>query len=332
MRFFITGATGFIGTELIHFLHKKNHTIRVFCRPTSKTDVFGHIPVEISYGNICDFHSIKKAIKGCDYVIHLAGYAKNWAKNPQIFYDVNLQGLDNLLKAAQEERIKKALIISTCMVFGPSNKNPVNENINQIENHLCEYQHSKCEADKLGLSANQDGLPVVIVHPTRVFGPGLLTEGNSVTIMIEKYLQGKWRYILSDGTAVGNYVYIDDVVQGIWKAFERGKPGEKYILGGENLSYNEFFDTVRQISKCRRFMFHTPAWTAMGIARIQLLLAYVFKKYPLITPKWIRIFLMNWAFSSDKAQKELGYTITPFKQGIDKTIKWLRSGQAKNRG
>ncbi len=327
MRFFITGATGFIGTELIKFLHNKGFTIRVFCRPTSDTNVFNQIPVEIAYGDIRDIHSIEEGIKECDYIIHLAGYAKNWAKDPRTFYDINYHGLDHLLKAARKERIKKAVLVSTCMVFGPSNKNAVNEDANPGEVHLCDYQHSKCEADKLGLSVVQDGIPVVLVHPTRVFGPGLFTEGNSVTILIKNYIEGKWRFILSDGSAVGNYVFIDDVVQGIWKAFERGVHGEKYILGGENISYNDFYNTLAAMSKQSRHMIHIPKWSAMTAARLQLFLAKYFGKYPLITPDWIRIFSIDWAFSSDKAQKELGYTITPFKLGIEKTIEWLRSGQ-----
>jgi nucleoside-diphosphate-sugar epimerase len=332
MRFFITGATGFIGTELIRLLHKKGYTIRVFCRPRSNTDVFNHIPIEIAYGDIRDFQSIKEGIKGCDYVIHLAGYAKNWAKNPQTFYDINLHGLENLLKAAQQEGLKKAVLVSTCMVFGPSKKNITQENEGLTEDFLCDYQRSKCEADKLGLSVDQSRFPVVIVHPTRVYGPGLLTEGNSVTILIKNYIEGKWSVILSDGSALGNYVFIDDVIQGIWKAFEHGKPGEKYILGGENLSYNDFYKIVGDISKQNRSVIHIPIWMAMGIARLQLLLAHTFRKHPLITPKWIRIFLMDWAFSSEKAQKELGYTITPFKQGVKKTIDWLCSEQKMNKG
>lgn len=329
MRFFITGATGFIGTELIRFLHKKGYMIRAFCRPNSNTDVFNQIPIEIAYGDIRDFHSIEEGIKECDYVIHLAGYAKNWAKDPQTFYDVNLHGLDNLLKASCEEGIKKAILVSTCMVFGPSKKKVVQECDGLTEDCLCDYQRSKCEADKLGSNIDQSKFPVVIVHPTRVYGPGLLTEGNSVTILVKNYIEGKWSAILSDGSAQGNYVFIDDVIQGIWKAFEHGKPGEKYILGGENLSYNEFYKIVGDISKQHRSVIHIPFWTAMGIARLQLLLAHTLKKHPLITPKWIRIFSMDWAFSSEKAQKELGYNITPFRQGVKKTIDWLRSDQKK---
>ncbi|MBN2244262.1 MAG: NAD-dependent epimerase/dehydratase family protein [Candidatus Aminicenantes bacterium] len=329
MRFFITGATGFIGTELIRFLHNKGFKIRIFCRPSSNTDVFGQIPVEIAYGDIRDLHSIEEGIKECDYIIHLAGYAKNWAKDPQTFYDINLHGLENLLKAARKEGIKKTILTSTCMVFGPSKQTAVNEKANPLGDHLCEYQHSKCEADKLGLSLDQDGIPVVIVHPTRVYGPGLLTEGNSVTLLIKNYIEGKWRFILSDGSAVGNYVFIDDVVQGIWKAFERGNHGEKYILGGENISYNEFYEIIASISHQHLHMIHIPLWLAMAAARFQLFFAKYFGKYPLITPDWIRIFSIDWAFSSDKAQKELGYTITPFKLGIEKTIKWLRSYQKK---
>jgi nucleoside-diphosphate-sugar epimerase len=103
-------------------------------------------------------------------------------------------------------------------------------------------------------------------------------------------------------------------------------------LGGENLSYNDFYKIVGDISKQHRSVIHIPIWTAMGIARLQLLFAHTFRKHPLITPKWIRIFSMDWAFSSEKAQKDLGYTITPFKQGVKKTIDWLRSDQKINRG
>ena len=218
------------------------------------------------------------------------------------------------------------------MVFGPSKNSEQQENEQDSKDFHCEYQRSKYEAEKAVTSFVQQGLSVMLVHPTRVFGPGLLTEGNSMTQMIQLYLKGKFRMILSDGSAIGNYVFIDDVVQGLWLAAEKGRPGEQYILGGENLSYTDFFETLKDVSNCSRSMFHLPPWMAMGFSYLQSFLANVFGKHPLITPEWTRIFLMDWAFSSQKAEEELGYIITPIRTGLEKTVDWIYAGQPQPLG
>ena len=178
---------------------------------------------------------------GCEQVYHLAAYAKNYAKSPNTFFDSNNNAVRMILSLALEKKVRKVLVMSTSMTFGPSNHHAVNEESIRSTQPLTLYEASKIEAEKTVSDFLGKGLEIVIVNPTRLFGPGLITEGNSVTKMIQLYLNGKFRLILGDGNSVGNYAFISDVVDGCINAMNKGRDGEKYILGGENLSYNQFF-------------------------------------------------------------------------------------------
>ena len=323
MKILITGATGFIGGELTRFISCQGYSVRAQCRPTSDIAALSNDTVQVCWGDVLDFSSVKKAVDGCDYVFHLAGYAKNWAKNPRTFFEVNVSGTKNVLDASKQANVKKVVVTSSCMTFGPSNGTPIKESDERTAEFLTEYERTKFYAEELVADYAGDGLPVVIVNPTRVFGPGLLTEGNSVTTMVQLYLKGKWRLILGDGSSIGNYASVEDVVRGHWLALLRGRPGEKYILGGENLSYNEFFEVLANISRRRYQMIRVPVWTALAVSNVEELRARWFSHYPLITPPWLKTFVADWAFSSGKAQTELGYTITPFRKALHKTIAWL---------
>ncbi|MCK4417508.1 MAG: SDR family oxidoreductase [Candidatus Latescibacteria bacterium] len=323
MKLLVTGATGFIGSNLTRFLCSRGYVVRALCRPTSNINVLSDTTVQIYRGDVLDISSVKRAVDGCDYVFHLASYAKNWAKNPQAFFEVNVIGTKNVLEASKQANVKKVVVTSSCMTFGTSKGEPRKESDRRSMDFFSEYESTKSYAEEIVLEFVRNGLPVVIVNPTRVFGPGLLTEGNSVTKMIELYLQGKWRLILADGSAVGNYAFVEDVVLGHWLALQQGCLGERYILGGENLTYNAFFDTLAQISQRHNTMIHVPVWLALAFSHIEVLLARGFGIYPLITPRWISIFSADWVFSSKKAQTELGYRITSFREALQKTLVWL---------
>lgn len=323
MKVLITGATGFIGSELTRFLSSKGYSVRALCRPKSNIDALSNDTVQICWGNILDFSSVEKAVDGCDCVFHLAAYAKNWAKNPSTFFEVNVTGTKNVLDASKQANVKKVVVTSSGVTFGPSNGTPIKESNKRTAEFFTEYERNKFHAEELVRDYVSNGLPAVIVNPTRVFGPGLLTEGNSATTMTQLYLEGKWRLILGDGSSVGNYVSVEDVVRGHWLALLRGRPGEKYILGGENLSYNEFFEVLANISRRRYRMIHVPIWIALAVSNVVELRARWFGLYPLITPPWVRTFCADWALSSEKAQTELGYTITPFRKSLHKTVVWL---------
>jgi nucleoside-diphosphate-sugar epimerase len=323
MKILVTGGTGFIGSRMIRFLCSSGITVRVLCRPSSDISVLTDFPVQIYKGDILDSSSVELAVEGCDYVFHLAGYAKNWAKDPQTFFRVNVTGTKNVLDASRKARVKKAVLTSTCLTLSTSNGELKKESDPRAEDFFCEYERTKFLAEQLISAYVQSGLPVVVVNPTRVFGPGLLTEGNSATKMIQLYLEGKWRFILGDGSALGNYVFVDDVVRGHWLALQRGCPGEKYTLGGENLTYNEFFRVLGEISQHHYRMIHVPYSIAAAFSELGMLFARLFGLYPLITRDWVRLFASDWAVSSERARSELGYEITPFYEALRKTVVWL---------
>jgi len=323
MNVLITGATGFIGQNLTRYLFFRDYNLRALCRFSSNFSVLSEIPIQIYQGDVRDMSSVEKALNGCDYVFHLAGCARNWSKDRQVYFDVNVKGTKNVLEAAQKMDIKKVIFISTSMTFGPSKDSPKNEFEKRESDFFCDYERSKFYAEDAVDSYIRRGLPVVIVNPTRVFGPGLLTEGNSVTKIVLMYLKGKWRLVPGDGSAIGNYVFIEDLVQGIWLALQNGKPGEKYILSGENLSMNTFFDTLAKLSHKNFKMIHLPLWIVQIYAGFQISLAKWLDYYPLITPDWVKVLSKDWTFCSNKAKRELGYTFTPFQDALLKTIKWL---------
>lgn len=322
MKIMMTGATGFIGNSLFNHLYKQNVDINVLCR--TKNLLFPDKQnVNLFVGDITNMKSIEQCMEGCEQVYHLAAYARNWAKNKNLFFESNQQGFENILKSAFKYKIKRLLFMSTSVTFGPSESDLVDENKIKSVPPLTLYEASKIEAEKTVNQYLQKGLDIVIVNPTRLFGPGLLTEGNSVTKMIDLYVRGKFRFILGDGNAIGNYAFIDDVVFGCINAMVKGRTGEKYILGGENLSYNEFFSIVKTTSKKDYKMLHIPEFVGLAYAYVENILAQATKHYPAITPDWVKTFAINWGFSSNKAECEIDYKITPFEQALSKTINWI---------
>jgi farnesol dehydrogenase len=146
--------------------------------------------------------------------------------------------------------------------------------------------------------------------------------------MIDWYLQGKWRVVLGDGDMVGNYVFVDDLIDGYLRAMNYGKAGERYILGGENVSFDEFFDVLSEVSGRRFRMFHLPARIARLFARIEEWRSRHLRHYPMITPGWAETFLANWANSCNKAKRNLGYRVTPLRSAFEQAIKWLQEQSA----
>lgn len=328
MSVLVTGATGFIGTHLVRHLAQRGESVSVLCRPTADITSFNDENIQIFRGDILDASSVERVMEGCDRVFHLAAYARNWAKAPHAYYETNVGGLKNVLDAALEGSVKKVVFTSSALTMGPSNGTPVNESFGKSAKFFTEYVRSKFLAEQNVKDYVSRRLNVVIVNPTRVFGPGLLNEGNSVTRLIQLYLDGKWRIILGDGKAMGNYVFVDDVIRGLLLAMENGRTGEKYILGGENVSFIDFLSILSILSKKKYRLFYLPAYIALAISEIEKFRAQWFNHYPLITPGWVKVFLEDWAYSCTKAEHELGYTITPLREALEITIGWLeRSGE-----
>jgi farnesol dehydrogenase len=262
---------------------------------------------------------------GCDYVFHLAAYAKNWAADPQTYTRVNIEGTRNVFMVAQELKVERVVWTSTIVTLGPTPPGIVgNEQMpRHTEHYFTEYERTKTVMEREAADWIKNGLPLVIVNPTRVFGPGLQSESNSVTKLIDEYRRGLFPILLNRGRNIGNYGFIDDVAEGHILAMERGKVGERYILGGENMSLKDFFQMVDKTDGKKRFQLKILWVIPMLVAQYLALQAKCWGIYPPITPGWVRTFLVDWAFSCVKAERELGYRITPFEEAVRQTCRWL---------
>ncbi|MGC8824824.1 MAG: NAD-dependent epimerase/dehydratase family protein [Bacteroidales bacterium] len=327
MRVFVTGGTGFIGEKLIRQLIFRGYKVNALYRSESKKNAIDLPQVNWIAGDITDANCLMIATKGCDVVFHVAAYAVAWEEHPGDFRKFNVQGTINVLNAALANGVKKVVFTSTAGIFGPSLYKNITEESKSPLPHFTGYESSKAEAEQVIIDeyVKKKGLNVVIVNPTRVFGPGPLNQGNSTTLMIKKYIEGKWHILPGNGNAIGNYAFVDDVVNGHLLAMEHGKAGERYILGGENLSYRQFFDTLSRIHAHRHWLIPLPLPIMLLIANILLWVHAVYPKFlPPFTPAHVRKFNYNWEVSCEKAIRELGYNITPFEQALQKTIAHLK--------
>ncbi len=324
-KVFVTGATGFIGTKLVNELVRKGHTVHALSRSSSNRSGLEHERIKIRLGDILDRESLEKGMGGCTQVYHLAAYAKNWSRDKSVFRRMNIDGMRNVFEAAKVAGIKRLVFTSTIVAFGPTKPGVTgDEKMPRITDHYyTEYEETKSQAEKEALAYASKKFPVVIVNPTRVYGPGKMTEGNSVSLMIDQYDRGLVPILLNRGVNIGNYVFVDDLVRGHILAMEKGKVGERYILGGENVSLERVYRTVDEVSGKKHFQMNLPPALAHLYAKEEQLKAEWFGIYPQITPGWVDTFLQDWAYSCAKAEKELGYVITPFKEGVRLTYQWL---------
>ena len=325
MKYFITGATGFIGSNLALTLAEKGHQVKALVRDKARAARLKHDHIELVYGSLDNKNILEEAMDGVDGVFHLAAYAKPWAKDPTLYNKINLVGTHHVVEAAKAKQVNKIVFTSTAGTIGPSSEAPLNENSLRGFDFFNEYESTKFMAEKYLKDYVLQGMNICIVHPSRVYGPGLLSKSNAVTVMVRDFLRGRWRIIPGNGKRVGNYVYIDDVVEGHIAAMEKGKPGEQYILGGENVSYLTFFTTIRSLSGKSFRLIKVPVGLLIAISFLQMQLARMVNRPPLIPPKWVKKYLYDWALDSRKAQEELDYKITPINTGLLHTIHWLEN-------
>jgi nucleoside-diphosphate-sugar epimerase len=335
-KIFVTGATGFIGTRLVQALVERGLRVRALSRRDgvapppgfgrSQPGPLQHGLVEIVRGDITDRDSLLRGMEGCSRAFHLAAYAKNWAPDSMMFYRMNVEGMQNVFGAARQQGVARVVWTSSIVTFGPTPPGVVgDETLPRITPAcLTEYEQTKVTAEREALRQAAEGLPVVIVNPTRVYGPGHLTEGNSLARLINDYDRGRVPVLLNRGVNIGNYVLVDDVVRGHVLAMQRGRIGERYILGGENASLKEFFLTIDRVSGKTHFEIPMPHFTPLLFAWLQKKRAEWFGVYPAITPGWIKTFSVDWAYRSDKAIRELGYSPTPLEDGLRITYQWLQ--------
>ncbi len=324
MKYLITGATGYIGVQLAKRLAGEGHTVHALYRSESKTAELKNIEgIKLVKGDILFPESLKEAVRGCNGVFHVAALAKPWDKNPQTFYQYNVQGALNVFDAARKAGAFRIVFTSTAGVISPSNGKPSDEYTPRSVDFFTDYERSKAQAEEKAVDLSKAGMEIVIVNPTRVYGPGQLSDSNGVTRMVKLYLKGKFRTLPGDGKSIGNYVYIDDVIDGHIRAMEQGRAGERYILGGDNVSFNDFFNLLSDLTGKSGKLYKIPIPVMNLAARFMEVRANLTGTPPLLTPPWVKKYLYNWELSSEKAKRDLGYEYTPIEVGLGKTIDWI---------
>ncbi|MCX7919700.1 MAG: SDR family oxidoreductase [bacterium] len=333
----VTGATGFLGKNLATELRRRNEPVRAFVRSrkSEASCALKELGIELAEGDITDEISLTKAVAGCQYVLHTAALVKTWVRDRVQFDRVNVEGLGNVLTCATRAGVQKIIYTSSFIALGPTDGVVADENY--ISPHRLtistafhnDYERTKYLADQLARKYANEGYPVVILYPGVIYGPGEMTQGNIVVNLIQQYLNRKLPGLLGDGSKQWNYVYVDDVVTGHILALEKAPLGARYILGGENASIQTFISLLESLSNIPAPKRHIPYWLAKFVAGCEEVYARFSNRIPQNTRGTIEIYKHDWTYTSAKAEQELGYTHIPLKEGLVKTLAWLKTKQGQ---
>jgi len=323
MKSLVTGATGFLGSAVMLCLLKAGHDVRLLVRPNSDRRNIDNLPVEISEGDLRDHHSLEKAVSGCDYLFHVAADYRLWVPDPQTMYDINVQGTKALIIAAANAGLKRIVYTSSVAALGlTADGTPADENtsvtLEQINGY---YKRSKFVAEQtVHELTTQHQLPLVIVNPSTPIGPRDIRPTPTGRIVLDT-LHDKMPAYVNTGL---NIAHVDDIAQGHLLACEKGKTGERYILGGHNMTLLEVLETLDDIIGRRKKRVNLPTNLMLPIAWIMEKIAAVTHKEPRATLDSIRMAKKMMFFSSEKAIRDLGYQTRPARLALEDAVKWYQ--------
>jgi NAD+-dependent farnesol dehydrogenase len=325
MSTLLTGATGFLGNNLLRRLLDDGNQVRVLVRNPKALGVESD-KLTIIQGDLRDAEAVEKAVDGAKRIFHVAAVVKEWVKDWSIFQRVNVDAWETLLKTAQRAGVQRIVHTSSFFALGQTDAATVaDESLRHEPDHFHNpYEQTKYLASKITADYVGSGVPVISVIPGFIFGPGAMTEGNMIAKTLQDMGRGKFPGIPGDGEKQWTYSFAGDVVNGHILAMEKGSVGQSYILGGENHTLNEFVEVAQKHLGRKIPKRHLPLGLLKFSAFFLEKIANATGKPPMLTRNTVATLRHNWAYSSQKAIDELGYTITPFDEAILKTVTWLR--------
>ncbi|MBI3939700.1 MAG: NAD-dependent epimerase/dehydratase family protein [Acidobacteria bacterium] len=317
----VTGGTGYLGKSLVRALLKRGFILNLLVRENSSLS--GLEGCNFFLGDIADPDSIRPALENCAFVFHLAARVRLWSPNPAEFDQVNVQGYENLLQLCAEAGVKKILRTSSFIVFGPSNGGVHTEESRCNVRPFGDYDRTLILAEDLTEKYRGQRMSIITLYPTFVYGPGEKTRGNLLAQMIQTYSRGWMRGLLGGASQKWNFVHVDDVVDGHLAAMRRGG-APRYILGGENTSLAEFLELVAGLQSRKRHRMNVPLKLARSLTYLEELRARWSDGEPRVTRQTAEILASHWAFSSERAERELNYRPRPLAVGLKESIEWIR--------
>lgn len=323
MKLLVTGATGFVGAAVARQLLEAGHTVRALTRANNDRRNVADIGVELVEGDLQDEASLINAVSGCEGLYHVAADYRLWVPNPKSMYQTNVEGTAHLMNAAMKAGVQRIVYTSSVATLGFSHDgSPAHETTPVTAGDMIgTYKHSKYLAERVveDMVRNQK-LPAVIVNPSTPIGPRDIKPTPTGRIITET-VKGKVPAYVDTGL---NIAHVDDVARGHLLAFEKGKIGEKYVLGGENLPLSEIFALIAGAAGLPAPTVKLPRLPLFPVAAIMEAIAYCGGPEPLLTIDSLRMAGHHMYFSSAKAESELGYTHRPAREAIRDALHWFK--------
>ncbi|MBL8077615.1 MAG: NAD-dependent epimerase/dehydratase family protein [Anaerolineales bacterium] len=316
MKYFITGATGFIGGRLARQLREAGHEVVAVVRNPAKAQDLAQLGVTLHQGDVTDKESMRKPMSGVDGVFHVAGWYKVGVRDKSQAYAINVEGTRNVLELMKELNIKKGVYTSTLAVYSDTHGLEVDESYHFTGKHISVYDQTKSDAHDVAVKMIKEGLPLVIVQPGLVYGPG---DTSSVRTSLIQYLK-KQLPVMPKGTAF-SWAHIDDIAHAHWLAMEKGKIGESYNICGPTHTFINALEIAKEITGVR-----LPIAVPAGMIRVMSATMYLFDwLIPLpesYTGEGLRVVAgVTYTGNNSKAKRELGYDPRPLKDGLAETLK-----------
>lgn len=323
MTTLVTGASGFVGSAVARKLAAAGHRVRVMARKNSPKQNLADLNVEVTKGDLTEPASLREAVQGCEYLFHVAADYRLWVPEPDEIYRSNVTGTRELMLAAADAGVKKIVYTSSVATLGINKDGiPADENTPvSIDDMIGHYKRSKFLAEQeVHTLVREQGLPVIIVNPSTPVGPRDIKPTPTGRLIVDA-ANGKMPAYVNTGL---NIVHVDDVAEGHLAAFERGRIGERYILGGQDMSLKEILHMIAKITGRPAPKVELPHWLIMPIAYISEIWARIANiSDPQVTVDGVKMSKKLMYFSSAKAAQELIYRTRPAEEAFRDALAWF---------
>jgi dihydroflavonol-4-reductase len=324
MLAFLTGATGFVGSHVARTLAAQGAGLRLLIRSSSDLRNIQELQAERVVGDLRDAASLKKAVAGCDVIFHVAADYRLWVRDPDEMYRSNVEGTKAILEAARENKVRRVVYTSSVATMGfQSNGHLANEDSPvSLTNMIGPYKRSKFMAEEIALQAGRSGMHVVIVNPTTPIGERDIKPTPTGRIVVD-FLKKKFPAYVDTGL---NLVDVAECARGHVAALEKGKSGERYILGGENLTLKQILDKLAAITGLPSPSVRVPYVVALATGVVdQVFTGYIRNREPRATIDAVRMGRKKMFVSSGKAERDLGWKTVPADDALRRAVQWFQT-------